>query len=161
MGSGVIRLHFKYRGPFDYKRIYTEGRAYFTNRGLELFETNYKDKGDEFEGEWKVNHKIDLYNKITYEVKFKAADMKALEGGKYNGKLIVTITAELDENYEETSIAGTKEIFHDKDGKPSLLHKLYKKVTYRDVHERIEDEAAMVCLGLQSLFKSICGMDTQ
>jgi hypothetical protein len=159
MGTIVV-LKFKYRGVMDFKKLYNSGKNFFLDRGLEFRETKYKDKGNEFEGVWSIEHKVDMYSKVTYDIEFKAIDMSPTQDGKYNGKIVVTTKADLEEHYKDENVAGNKNIFHDTKGL-SVLHKLYKKVTYRDIHDRIEDDAVLTAVNFQEMLKSICEMEAK
>jgi hypothetical protein len=106
----------KYRGDLDYKEIYTQAKKLFKSEDLTITETKYKDKGKEFEGVWKTGEEYDEYTALSWEVEFKAWDMKTIQkDGKeiFNGKFQITITGEAKENYE-TDHFGNKTSFKKK-----------------------------------------------
>ena len=151
---------FRYRGLMDWHKIYSQARAFFVLREMEFSEPAYKDKGNEFEGKWRVEQKIDVYNKIIYEIDFKAIDMVATthEGKQmFNGKFWLQIKIVFDEYFTETSIAGQKELFQEE----SWLHKAFKKVTFRDREENFMGVAVIVAQQFMALLKNLCNMDAK
>lgn len=154
-GYNVATLHFKYRGVIDFHRLYREMKSFWTERQMKLFEPKYKHKGNEFEGEFKIEHRLDAYNMLVYKIAFKAADMMpVMRDGKelFDGKIFVNMEVDHDENYSQSSIAGKEEIFEEK----SWLHKIYKKVTYRDRDEGITSEGHIRIHQFQEVVKTIC-----
>ncbi len=162
----IINLTFRYRGLIDFERFYKDGLEYW--QGItdpeDISETKYKDKGGEFEGVWKINHKLDPYFQAKYEVEFKATDMNATtitENGKektvYDGKIRIYVEGDLVENYGQETIAGKQEIFK----KNSFLHKVFKVFAKRKVEEELEDVVTSTAHGFINLAKQICKMEAQ
>lgn len=163
MAYNVITLRFKYRGIMDFHRLVREGKRFFADRHMELTEKKYKDKGNEYEGEWVVKNKIDAYHMALYSVEFKAFDtVPVTKDGRtlFNGKLQMTIKGDLEEDYEEKNFAGKVTIFKG-DTKDSWLHKLYNRVTFRDRDQKLEEDIFVTGTKFHTLMKEICEVEAK
>jgi hypothetical protein len=159
-GYNVATIHFRYHGVIDFHTLYREMRNFWAARTLKFYEQKYKHKGDEFEGEWRIEHKVDAYNMLVYKIEFKASDMRPLiRNGKevFEGKMQMHMYGDHEENFSQSSIAGKEEIFEE----TSWLHKIYKKVTYRDRDEGMTTEAHVLIHQFHELVKQICNAEAK
>jgi len=156
----LTKSTFRYRGEINWPQFFKNGREFWLEivDPDDFVEKKYKDKGNEFEGEWEISHKYDAYHKFVYVVDFKAIDMAKTETkGVFNGKLRVYVSAELEENYDEENMAGSKDIFK----KKSIIQKLYKRLTTREREENLEDVGISTVNEYVAFLKELCGAQTR
>ena len=157
----LFSLTFRHRGLIDWPRFYKEGRAFWLDivDKEDIAEKKYKDKGNEFEGVWKITHTYDAYHRFEYEIDFKAQDMEKTDtDGVYNGKLRVYVSVDLEEHYGEKTMAGDTPLFKKPDG---FLHKLYKLLTQREREEDLEDVGISTAQEYAAFLKELCKAEAQ
>gem|GEM_PF-5298254 len=162
----MVTLHFRYRGTFDFKRLYKEGRGFFTSRGFKFNEKKVKYKSDEFEGVWAVEHRYDAYHMFKYDVEWHCYDMspttmKTPEGKEvpaFTGKIWVRFEGDFETNYKHETPAGSIAIF---DSEDSWLHKVYKRITYRDRDDVYEADLVITAHQFIDLMKQITNVDAK
>lgn len=169
--GSLANMTFRYQGTVDFRRLYQEGKEFFTMRTdiLEFIEKKHKEKDDEIEVAWAINQNYDIYNQLKYEIEIKLQDKRditvvqnGVERQLQEGKLRVYIRAGYETNYGNQTPAGTSVLFEPKkDGKDTWLHKLYKTVTARDRSDLVEDIAAITATEFLELVKSICNVDAR
>jgi hypothetical protein len=152
---------FRYRGPIPWERIYKSSAGFFRSRRYDFFEINYKDKTNEFEGEWRAELKVDEYNMIWHTIKFKVFDLTpAVKDGEnvYIGKIRLDITSGSTQNYDVITPAGKVKIFDDKQG---WLKNMYDKLMFRDRENKIEGTAMVTGQQYLDHLKAQCNMEAR
>lgn len=157
MGEMGTQLRFK--GEFEYQGLYTLWKEFFTSRGYDFYENRYKDKGDEFEVEWKCERDYDEMHKMIFEVKFHAWDADKLQVEK-QGKPVMLVKARILINFSaklsvgDSDLSGAK-VFENND---SIFKKIYDKINERSIDEYWDVTMGMLLVDLSSQTKSYLGM---
>ena len=160
---------FRYRGVFDYTRLYKEGRKYWL--GLvdpdDFAEAKYKDKVKECEFKWTITQKPHPYYSFTYKVHGKFFDLKKKtvmvdgeEKEMLQGQARVWVYSSSNKHFKQGTLDGSQAIFAGgKLGK--ILQKIYERVTLRDFEEDLEDLQIQTGRNYINLLKEICNADFQ
>src|SRR6056297_2948282 len=148
-----------FKGEFDYQEFYSLMKEFFVSRGFDFYETRYKDKGNEYEVEWKADRDYDALHKVDATVKYHAWDVERLRVER-SGKPVTIIRARIQIKIKFTVVRGYDDylgvgVFKE-DKFDSFLKRMYDKIADREVDEYWEDEVAgPLAMGLSAKIQSL------
>lgn len=144
--AGPYDSVIRYKGEFDYHKLYTMMKDFFVSRGYDWYEAKYKDKGDEAEFKWAIEKKYDDHHTLKFGVEAHMWEYKKIES-VVHGKRVTKVKARIEIVINSEAKTETGKIYGP--GKlNNFLEKIHKKIVAREQDEYWD----VISLGTQHEF---------
>ncbi len=92
---------FKYKGEFDFKKLYSSLTKYLKSQGYDSHENNFTDLGNEIEIEIVSERKVDELAKYVIITHLHFLDVKKIDKNLYYGRGKISVNSKVELGYKD------------------------------------------------------------